>query len=146
MPSDLVIQYQHIATIFALLCLYLNLAVSLYGVFAKPNLVKKFIALTIFSDTCNIFAVFVGYRLWRETPPTVPVLINWNITDETLASFIGRSVDPLPQALVLTAIVIGLAVLTFIAVLIVLIHIHFGSVDMEYISKAKRGEMSYEKS
>jgi len=146
MPSDLVVQYQHIAMIFALLCLYLNLAVSLYGVFAKPNLVKKFIALTIFSDTCNIFAVFVGYRLWRETPPTVPVLTSWNITDEMLSSFVDRSVDPLPQALVLTAIVIGLAVLIFVAVLIVLMHVHFGSVDMEYISKVKRGEISYEKS
>ncbi|MEM2627608.1 MAG: sodium:proton antiporter, partial [Ignisphaera sp.] len=98
----------------ATISLYINIAVSMYGVIAKPNLVKKFIALTIVQDSINLMVIMMGYKLWREVLIQPPILLNWNPTPEALREFVNKAVDPLPQALVLTAIVIGLAVNIFL--------------------------------
>jgi len=119
--------------------LYLNIAISLYGVIAKPNLVKKFIALTIAQDSINVTAILMGYRIWREVILQPPVLLNWNPLPKDLQDFVNRAVDPLPQALVLTAIVIGLAVNVFLVGAILHLYRHFKTVDMDEISKLKRG-------
>lgn len=118
--------------------MYVNIAVSTYGVIAKPNLVKKFIALTILQDSMNLMAILIGYRLWKEAILQPPVLLNWNPSLEDLKAFIDRAVDPLPQALVLTAIVIGLAVNVFLVAAILHLYRHFGTVNVDEISKLKR--------
>lgn len=121
-----------------ILSLYANIAVSMYGVIAKPNLVKKFIALTITQDSINLMAILMGYRLWREALLRPPILLDWNPTPEILKEFMDRAVDPLPQALVLTAIVISLAVNIFLVAAILHLYRHFNTVDMDEISKLKR--------
>ena len=122
--------------LLAVFSFYTNIAVSIYGVIGKPNLVKKLIALTIFQDTINIFAIVVGYRLVNGLPPIPAVL-----TDLDIEAFVSRAVDPLPQALVLTAIVISLAVTLFLATATIYIHMHFKTVDVDVISRIKRGEI-----
>ena len=52
--------------------LYVNLGIALYGIFARPSLVKKLLAITILSDTANAFAVLVGYRWPRTGTPQEP--------------------------------------------------------------------------
>ncbi|MEM0371460.1 MAG: sodium:proton antiporter [Ignisphaera sp.] len=126
----------YIATIASL---YVNIALCIYGVISKPNLIKKFIALTILQDSINVFLILGGYRLWRPgllLQP--PVLLNWSPTDEDLKQFLMRSVDPLPQALVLTAIVIGLAVNTFLAIMIIHLYRHFSTIDVDEIGSMKK--------
>jgi len=121
---------------------YVNLALSIYGAIAKPNLVKKIIALTILQDSANIFAILVGYKLWRPgLTLQPPVLTDLTPTSETLKEFVLRSIDPLPQALVLTAIVIGLAVTVFLATITIHIQKHFGTVDVDVIGRLKREEV-----
>lgn len=122
----------------AVMALYINIAISVYGIIAKPNLVKKFIGLTIAQDTMNVMAILIGYRLWRKAIVQPPVLTNWSPTPEDIQEFVTRAVDPLPQALVLTAIVIGLAVNIFLVAAILHLYRHFNTVDMDEISKAKR--------
>lgn len=115
--------------------LYVNLGIALYGVFARPSLVKKLLAITILSDTANAFAVLVGYRWPASGTPKPPVYTNTTFNNQTLHYYVSHAVDPLPQALVLTAIVIGLAVTVFIAFIIIQYYRLHGTVD---VRKARR--------
>ncbi len=138
MSSDLpIVTY---LTGIVVISLFVNMGISLYGIFAKPSLIKKLIALTILSDTANVFAILVGYRRW---PPgsivRPPVLTELPPTPEKIAKFASTAVDPLPQALVLTAIVIGLAVIIFLAVVIMQVYRTYGTTDVRLISRL-RGE------
>jgi multicomponent Na+:H+ antiporter subunit C len=105
----------------------INIAISLYGVFAKPSLVKKFIALTIFSDSVNSFAILIGFRGTPLGYPSIAVMPSPPQSVEDLKRFVSEAVDPVPQALVLTAVVIGLAVNMFLVGLIMLYYKYYGS-------------------
>lgn len=124
--------------LITIVSLYINIAVSVYGIISKPNLIKKFIALTILQDSINVFLVLSGYRLWRSGLIQPPILTNWSPSANDIQQFTSQAVDPLPQALVLTAIVIGLAVNIFLATIILHLYRHFGIVDMDEIGRQKR--------
>ncbi len=95
--------------------LFVIAVISLYGLIVKPNLIKKIIALTILGDTFNIAIILLGYRVIQFPKP--PVLTTLHPTINDLRRFLNYSVDPLPQALVITAIVINLAVVSFLTIL-----------------------------
>ncbi len=124
-------------------CMIVNLGLALYGVFFKPNLIKKIIALTILGDTANTFALIIGYRMWvAGVPSRPPVFTEWRISNlslfkKALFMFTKTAVDPLPQALVLTAIVIGLAVTLFLVFLTLQAWKIYRSVDMRDIRRLK---------
>mgnify|MGYP000085341072 CR=1 FL=1 len=122
-----------------LLSMAVNLGISLYGIFYKPSLIKKIISLTIFSDTANTFAIIIGYIRWRAAtqPPQPPVLTNLNPTEKDLSAFASTAVDPLPQALVLTAIVIGLAVTLFLVFLTLQAYRLYKTTDVREIAKLR---------
>ena len=121
------------------LTIFVNIAISLYGVFARPSLIKKIIAVTILSDSVNTLAIIVGYRGWPSpiTPPKPPVLTVLKPTAKDIELFASTAVDPLPQALVLTAIVIGLAVTLFLVFLALQIYRLYGTTDVRRIAKLK---------
>lgn len=69
----------------------------------RRNIVKLVIGLALLSHAANLL-IFVAGGLTRNRPPLVPPGM-----EHPEAPF----ADPLPQALILTAIVIGFAVLAF---------------------------------
>ena len=76
----------------------------LIGIFClvmKRNLIKKIMGLGIITAGIHLLLITVGYRK-NSIPPI--------ITPENLLTFSQYSVDPLPQALVLTSIVIDLSI------------------------------------
>ena len=79
-----------------LLCLAL-LAVGLYGVTCKKNLVKIIIGLIIAEYAVNMFLVMTSYRVGGVAP-----IISKGMDTK---AFAASSVDPIPQALILTSIV-----------------------------------------
>jgi len=132
--SEFIINYLLSLTVFSLI---FNIVLSIYGLFFKPHYVKKLIALTIFSDTLNAFAIFIGYRRWiNGVNPRPPVLVT-EPTQSAIQEFVGRAVDPLPQALVLTAVVIGLAVTLFLVFLGYQLYKHYGTLDMRDIRRLR---------
>ena len=76
--------------------------VGLWGVLSRPNLFKIAVAFSVMETGVNLVILSVGYIRGR----TAPILDS--AADARTA--ITRMTDPVPQALVLTAIVIGLAV------------------------------------
>jgi len=116
-----------------------NIAIAIYGIFSRPSLVKKIVALVLFTDSVNVLAVVVGFRA-PGTFPSPPILPEQPARPEDLRTFLARSVDPIPQALLVTAIVIGLAVSVFLLGLAVLYYKHFGTTDTRIPQEVEVGE------
>jgi multicomponent Na+:H+ antiporter subunit C len=110
------------------LCL-LFFMVGLYGVMVKRNLIKIIISLIIMESAVNIFIVMIGYRKDGIAP-----IMEKTIQAET---FVRASVDPLPQALVLTAIVIGLGVTAMTVAIAMRLYEKFGTYDIKEIRRLK---------
>lgn len=98
------------------------LAVGLYGVLARTNLIKKLIGLTIYSTAIYLF--FIEGSL--KSGATAPV-IDERGTDPALY------VDPVPHLLILTAIVVGVGVLGVGLALSVRLYRAYGTLDEEEI-------------
>ena len=123
-----------------IMSMIVNLGLALYGIFFKPHLTKKIIALTILGDTANTFALIIGYRRWPSPsqPSRPPVIVGWqNLTRKGLEAYTRVAVDPLPQALVLTAIVISLAVTLFLVFLALQIYRLYGTLDVREIRRLR---------
>ena len=80
-----------------ILCFSLFL-IGLYGVLTRKNIIKIIIGLCIMEYSLNLFFIMIGYIEGGVAP----------IVDLTSSQAV-KYVDPLPQAIVLTVIVIGLA-------------------------------------
>lgn len=118
--------------VLVILVLALNTMMSIYGIVYRPSLVKKLIALTILSDTVFIAIIFVGYIFVH---PLVPPVYTGAIPGET--EYLAKHAsDPLPQALVLTGIVIGLAVNALIAFGIIQAYRLAGTTDARKLVKS----------
>lgn len=99
--------------------------VGLYGVITRRNLIKIAISLSIMEFSCFLFLALIGYREGGVAPivdPADPVQIY---------------VDPLPQALVLTAIVIGLATTSMLMSVIIRIYRKYGTFDIREIKNLR---------
>jgi multicomponent Na+:H+ antiporter subunit C len=103
--------------------------IGLYCALTKKNIVKIVIGLTIMEYAVNLFLVLLGYRKDGVAP----------IVDSTTKplEFLARSVDPLPQALVVTSIVIGLGVTTLAIALCVRLYEKYGTFDISEIRRLR---------
>ena len=104
------------------------LAVGLYAVLAKSDLVKKVIGLTIFSTAIYLF--FIEGSL--QEGGTAPVI------DER-GSDPALYVDPLPHLLILTAIVVGVGVVGVALALLVRLYRTHGTLDEDRIAARLAG-------
>ncbi len=110
------------------------LAISLYGIVCRPNILKKIICLSIFGDTANTLIIFLGFRTKNPIPPIVPTLTP---TKALMTEFTTRAVDPVPQCLVITAIVINMAILMFLIFLAIQIYRHYGTLDARKVARLR---------
>ena len=94
---------------------------GLYGLMAKRNLIKKIIGLYILDGGVILYFISVGYR----SDASAPILENG----------IERVVDPLPQALMLTAIVIGICVTALALSIAVKIYEKYQTLDVEELKR-----------
>lgn len=105
------------------------LAVGLYGLIAKHHVLKKILGLLIIEHAINLFLVSIGYR----TGGTPPILTS----GEEASAFVAGSVDPLPQALVLTSIVIGLGVVMLLVALSLRLHQRRGTLNTSELTELR---------
>lgn len=101
------------------------LLIGLYAVVAKKNVIKIIVGILILDYAVNLLLVLVGYRTGGGPP-----------IGKTGADVAG-AVDPLPQAMVLTSIVIGLGVAALMVAMAVRLYEKYKTFDMNEIRRLK---------
>ena len=107
-----------------ILC-FLLFTVGLYGILRKRNIIKMIIGIVICEYAVNLFLILFGYRFGGRSPLYSP--------DQDVLNM----VDPLVQALVLTAIVIGLATTALVVAVAIRIYDKYETFDITKIRKLK---------
>ncbi|MBN2065670.1 MAG: cation:proton antiporter subunit C [Candidatus Thermoplasmatota archaeon] len=98
--------------------------IGLYALLFKRNLIKMVIGVTLIESGVNLFLITLGYRensiapIYTGSPGGIMSL-------------------PVPQALTLTSIVIGVAVLALMLSLVIHIYRHYGTLDVRKIRRLK---------
>ena len=100
------------------------LMVGLYAVIAKINLVKKLIGLSIFQS-----AVFLMYITMDKVEGGTAPIIQKGMEDQVFS-------NPLPQVLILTAIVVGVSTLALGLAIVVRIYEAYGTIEEDEILDA----------
>jgi multisubunit Na+/H+ antiporter MnhC subunit len=107
-----------------ILCFVLFL-VGLYGSVTQRNLIKIAISLSVMEFSTFLFFALLGYIDGGIAP-----IVNPAEPDKIY-------VDPLPQALVLTAIVIGLATTALLMAIIIRLYRKYGTFDIREIKNLR---------
>lgn len=116
---------QDIPFLFAMLLF----AIGLYAIVAKKNLIKIIVGVVIIEYSANLFLLLVGYRSGGIAPILDPGM--------TEGTFIQQTVDPLPQAMILTSIVIGLGTLALIVSIAIRLYEKYGTFDVTEMKKLR---------
>jgi multicomponent Na+:H+ antiporter subunit C len=109
---------------------FLLFMIGLYCAVVKKNMVKIVLGILIMEYAVNIFLIMLGYRAGGVAPV---------IGRDTIIvpDFVNSSVDPLPQALVLTAIVISLGSLALMISICIRTYEKYGTFDITKIRRLK---------
>jgi len=100
------------------------ICVSLYIMMTQRNLIKVVMGITLFQSAVNLFLVALGYRTGGVAPAYT-------------SSPVHLMVLPVPQAMTLTSIVIGVSTTALMLSLIIHIYRHTGETDAEKSRRVK---------
>lgn len=115
--------------IFAMLMITLGI----YCLLFKRNLIKLIIGLSVMTDGIHLFLISMGYRGILDV--TAPIVTPNFFGD--LSRFAAIAVDPLPQALVLTSIVINICITALALSLSIYAYRHYGTLDTSKLRRLK---------
>ncbi len=93
----------------------------------STNLIRILLGIALLGNAANL-TIFTAGRLTREVPPIIP---------EGALAPLGQTANPLPQALILTAIVISFALFAFILVLVYRAYQELGSENVDHMREAE---------
>lgn len=96
---------------------------GIYTIITKKNLIKIVIGFTIVESSLIILLILVSYK----PSGTAPIL------DKAYEIV----VDPIPQGLALTAIVIGASVTALMLALVIKIHKRYGTLNVDEVRKLR---------
>ena len=99
---------------------------GIWGMVKKDNLIKKVVALNIFNSSIVIFFIYLASRSGSTAP-----IMERGIRD---------TVDPLPQALMLTAIVIGICLTALALSLVLKMYRRYQTLSIQRIQKKLHSE------
>ncbi|MCD6276372.1 MAG: NADH-quinone oxidoreductase subunit K [Thermoplasmata archaeon] len=100
------------------------IVIGIYIVIAKKNLIKIIIGLDMMDTGVNLLLISIGYVKGGTAP-----IENGNYT---------LYVDPIPQALVLTAIVIGVSVMALALSIVIGLYKNTGSLELDEIRRERK--------
>ena len=102
--------------------------IGLYSVIMRPNIIKKIIGLNLMESAVFFLLVSLGYL------------------DNGIAPIYGgnadpsRMVNPIPQALILTGIVVAVSTTAVALALVILLYRQYGTLDVDALMKEDEGE------
>jgi len=116
----------------------LIILIGLYGVLVKKSLIKIVIGLSIVDSGINLLLISVGYLRGGTAPIFSPGLLkDMPLTLDNIRKLSEGMVDPVPQALVLTAIVIGFGVTAVALSLVIRLYRHHQTLNIDEIKNLK---------
>jgi len=110
------------------------IVIGLYAVITKRNLVKIVLGLTILDNGINLLFITLGYINNGTAPIFSPTVLEKFKTTEAASQ---AMVDPVVQALVLTAIVIGFGVTAVALALVLRLYRHHNTTNIDEIRNLK---------
>lgn len=102
------------------------LMIGLYAVITRGNLIKKLLGLSIFQS-----AVFLMYITMNKVDGGTAPIIQKGVSDQIFS-------NPLPQVLILTAIVVGVSTTSLGLAIVVRIKEAYGSIEEDQILEADK--------
>lgn len=99
--------------------------VGLAVIFYRRNLIRMLMGCSLVESAVNLFLVAMGYR----HDAAAPIYTN--------AEAGAKMVLPTVQALTLTAIVIGLATSAMMLAFVIVIHRHYGTLDINEVRRLR---------
>jgi len=115
---------------------FLVFMLGLYCAVVKKNMVKIVIGILIMEYAVNLFLIMLGYRQAGRAPIVGREDLA-GVGGRVADAFVSNSVDPLPQALVLTAIVISLGSLALMISICIRTYEKYGTFDITEIRRLK---------
>jgi multicomponent Na+:H+ antiporter subunit C len=115
---------------------FLLFIIGLYCTVVKKNMVKIVVGIMVMEYAVNLFLIMLGYR----TDGIAPVIDKSDLAEGSnllSGGFLANAVDPLPQALVLTAIVISLGSLALMISICIRTYERYGTFDITEIRRLK---------
>lgn len=112
----------------------LILAVGLYGMMSKSNLMKKLIAMSIFQWAIIYYFISIGAKKGGN----IPIFPEHGIEKLTIRAH--DYVNPLPHVLMLTAIVVGVATTGIALALLIKIWHNWNTLEEDEILEKMRNE------
>jgi multisubunit Na+/H+ antiporter MnhC subunit len=106
------------------------IAIGLAGVVMSSHLFRMVLALVIAEAGANLMLVLAGYR-WEAVAPVLTSLAEP-----------AAMVDPVPQALALTAIVIGVGIQALVVTLLVRIRQRYATLDRKEAAERMDSEIA----
>ena len=106
------------------------IVIGLYAAIFLDNIIKKIIGIAFIEEGANLFIVALGFKLGG----VIPILLPGMSTD----FFIANSAYPLPQALVLTSIVIGASTLAVMLAIAMVLHKKHGTLSASEVLGDKK--------
>ena len=104
--------------------------IGFFGLLTQRNMIKIIISVSIMESAVNLFLVLVGYR----SAGVAPIITNLTTAEDLKVV----SVDPFPQAMVITSIVIGLSVLALMVAIALRLYHLYGTYDIDRIIEERR--------
>lgn len=101
--------------------------IGLYTVIARRNIIKKIIGLNIMETAVFLFYISLGYLDGGIAP------IRTGGADP------ARMVNPLPQSLILTGIVVAVSVTALALSLVILLYHQYGTLDVDRLYRDEDG-------
>ena len=93
--------------------------IGIHGMLMRPNLMRKLMAMNIFQVSVILFYLTLAEKLGARAP----------ILTEGSQTMVSNFVNPLPHALMLTAIVVGVSTTGLALALLVAIYKHYQTLE-----------------
>ena len=113
--------------LFNYIASFFLIVLGLYCIVVKYNLVKTVIGLSILDYGVNLLIITIGFN----PGGTAPIFTQGEITPTSYF------VDPIPQALTLTSIVIGACVTAMSLALVIKLEEQYGTIDTREIRRLR---------
>jgi len=114
-------------------------SIGLYALIVKPNLIKKIIGMNVIETSIYLFFIAssdvrLGPASWQWAGP--PEIAN---SAEAVRAAAGQVaiVNPIPSALILTAIVVSVSLTAISLAISIKIYEHYGTLDTRKIIRLK---------